>query len=301
MTVMLASLLEKKEWIEHYLNEKGAPLSSFSFVNIFSWGDFFAFDFKIIDGCLCVFARDASGCFMYLPPLGRDFSVETVRACFDYMEKINGKRTVARIENVHRYQLSCFPSGEFRAFPKSYEYCYYRKDIAGLSGNPYKSQRAAYNQFVRGCRYHYRPYASWMRTDCEELYRRWSHQRLKKYGGDAIYRQMVEENARVHQRVLASCDDLGLVGRVVEVEGRIVAYSFGYPLTAEVFCILFEIVDLAYRGLPAFIFREFCRDPDVEAYSFINVMDDFALPNIQKTKLSFHPAVLMASYTVAKA
>ena len=66
-------LLEQKSLVESFLARGLRPLSSFSFVSLFAWCDFFDFEFKMINDCLCIFAHGDSGCFLYLPPLGKSF------------------------------------------------------------------------------------------------------------------------------------------------------------------------------------------------------------------------------------
>ena len=139
-----------------------------------------------------------------------------------------------------------------------------------------------------------------MREDCAALYREWARGRRMVYADNAAALQMLEENAGVHQLALRHYRELGLTGRVVTVDGKISAYTFGYPLNENIFCVLFEIADLACNGLGVFIFREFCRDAALAPYKFINVMDDFELENIQRTKDSYHPVVLLPSYTVTR-
>src|SRR3989338_7230661 len=318
---MSAALLERKELIQQYLREAPGQLSSFSFTNIFTWQEFFQFELEVIDGNLCVFARHEAGTFLYLPPLGKNVSAKTIEACFERMDKVNRNKGVSRVENVHAHQLALFlpqgayrpaggasrPAGEFFHYNKGYEYCYYRKDLAALTGNAYKSKHSSYNHFVKNHTFQYLPYEDAMREDCAALYREWARGRRMVYADNAAALQMLEENAGVHQLALRHYRELGLTGRVVTVDGReaprgskIRAYTFGYPLNENIFCVLFETADLSFGGLGVFIFREFCRDAALTPYKFINVMDDFELRNIQRVKDSFRPAVLFPSYTVTR-
>src|SRR3989449_9317451 len=94
-----------------------------------------------------------------------------------------------------------------------------------------------------------------------------------------------------HRQGIAHAADLGLIGRVVEVEGRIAAYTFGYPLNPSPFCVLFEIADRQGKGLGAYIFREFGRD--LESYELINTMDDSGLKDLRRAKLAYPPRRLV--------
>lgn len=297
---MSAELLERKDLVQRYLREAPAHLSSFSFINIFTWQEFFQFELELIDGNLCVFARHDAGTFLYLPPLGKNVSSQTIETCFERMEKVNRNKGVARIENVHAHQLPLFPARKFSYYNKGYEYCYYRKDIASLTGNPYKSKRSSRNQFVKNHSFEYLPYDDSMQAACGELYQGWARSRKPAHAGNAVSLQMLEENAGVHQLALRHHRELGLIGRVVTVDGEIRAYTFGYPLSGDIFCVLFEITDLSFSGLGVFIFREFCRDAAVAPHKFINVMDDFELENIHRAKLSFKPVALLPSYVVTR-
>jgi hypothetical protein len=298
--MMTTTLLEEKSRIERYLQETPAQLSSFSFVNIFTWQDFFQFELEVIDGNLCVFAKHETGTFLYLPPLGKNVSTQTIQACFERMDQVNRNKAVSRVENVQAQQLSLFPPEEFSCYNKGYEYCYYRKDIAQLTGNAYKSKRSSYNHFAKNYKFKYLPYEDPMREDCAALYQRWVQSRRPACAENAVALQMLEENALVHQLALQHYKELGLTGRVVVIDNNVMAYTFGYPLNEQTFCVLFEIADLSCNGLSVFIFREFCRDAAIEPYKFINVMDDFELPNIQRTKDSYHPVVLFPCYVVSR-
>ncbi len=297
---MTTSLLERKELIQQYLREAPGQLSSFSFINIFTWQEFFQFEFEMIDGNLCVFARHEAGTFLYLPPLGKNVSAKTIEACFDRMDKVNRNKGVSRIENVHVRQLALFPTDEFFLYNKGYEYCYYRKDLAALEGNAYKSKRSSYNHFAKNYKFKFLPYEDSMLEDCAALYKDWARSRRPVYADNPVSLQMLEENAGVHQLALRHYQELGLTGRVVTIDGKIRAYTFGYPLNTEIFCVLFEIADLSFSGLGVFIFREFCRDAALAPYKFINVMDDFELKNIQRVKDSFKPVVLFPCYVVSR-
>lgn len=293
------ALLRQKPVVEKYLARTTALLSSFSFTNIFAWKDFFQFDFKILKKCLCVFATNEVGSFMYLPPLGRDVPLSVIDECFRIMEGLNGSGGVTRIESVTAGQVGLFPSEQYACDKRGSEYCYHREDISGLKGGAYKAKRSSYNHFIKHYRHGYVPYSDGMLQECLALYEDWARQRKEAHSDD-IYRHMLDENRIVHASVLRYARELGLIGRVVKVDGKIKAYTFGYALNPETFCVLFEVADLNVKGLSTFIFREFCRDAAVRPYSFINAMDDFEMDNVRQVKMSFVPCALPPVYVVTK-
>ncbi|MDO8581066.1 MAG: phosphatidylglycerol lysyltransferase domain-containing protein [Candidatus Omnitrophota bacterium] len=288
---------KQQQIVEHYLARSRFALSGYSFVNIFAWMDFFEFDFQLINDHLCIFAENEVGCFLYLPPLGLNVAADTIDECFQRMTERNKGSGVTRIENVTEDQLALYPPQHYKLYLKSHEYIYRRADLSKFQGRAYKSKRSGYNHFVKHYSFEFQPFQPGMRRECLALYDEWAQDRRKR-GINDIDEAMLEQNRLVHEKVMSAFEELGLIGRVVTVNGTIKGYTFGYALNQDTFCVLFEITDLSVKGLAVYIFRAFCQDPALAAFSWINAMDDFGLENIQQTKRSFRPASLVASYTV---
>jgi hypothetical protein len=266
---------------------------------MFAWKDFFDFECAVIDDALCLFATNDMGTFLYLPPLADKPKAGVVEKCFAVMTERNQGRGVSRVDNVADRQLAFFPSALYASAFKAHEYYYDKDAIAHLRGNALKAKRNACNYFRKHYRYAYRPYEDAMFEECAALYDEWARAREAKYP-DAIYRQMLMENKRVHAEVIRNYDMLGMTGRVVLIDGKVKGYTFGFPLNDEVFCSYLEIADLQVRGLAVYIFRELCADPALKKNTFINAMDDFCMDNIKRVKLSFKPTMLMPSYVVTR-
>ncbi|MBF0479298.1 MAG: DUF2156 domain-containing protein [Candidatus Omnitrophica bacterium] len=293
-------LLSKRALINTYLQRKPHYLSALSFVNLFLWKDFFAFDFRIIKESLCVFAKNNMGSFLYFPPLASSPNPEAIKTCFRIMNERNTDKTVTRIENVGIGMTYGSAPEKHEQSLKLKEYCYRTEDIAGLVGNRYKSKRSEYNRFVNvypSCQF--LPYEKSMSGECLKLLRDWTEERGST-GQDDLYNLMLEENITVNKTVFENFELLGMVGRVVKVEGKICAYTFGYPLTKDMFCVVLEVADLSMKGLPTYIFREFCNDAQVRPYKLLNAMDDTGIPNLTATKESFRPVLMVPSYTLRK-
>lgn len=293
-----SDLFSSQRVFQKFLGKTQYDLSMFSFVNIFSWKDFFDFEFKVIGGALCVFAKHELGSFLYLPPLGKALSLGLAEKCFGILFTMNQGRGISRIENVEEKDLGVFSPEKYTIYHKSDEFVYRRSELEHLAGNKYKSKRALYNQCARSKSCVFIPYRPSMKKECLQVYRRWAKERKERYDDD-IYRQMIDENLCVHDTCLSHYQKLGLVGRVVLIDGKIHAYTFGFDLKQDVFCVLLEVADRSVKGLSTYIFREMCRDTQIKRFDFINVMDDFGLENIRATKLLFKPCRIHPSYVVS--
>ncbi|MEK7871599.1 MAG: phosphatidylglycerol lysyltransferase domain-containing protein [Nitrospirota bacterium] len=280
-------------------------LSSHSFIANYIWGDLLSYHWKIIDGCLCLFAEYDQNIYMPIPPVGNNPRMASAKA-FEIMAKVNKNPSVSRIEDLDDKELKEILSSSiaivedgspgYRNVLKGYEYIYKRDDLVSLKGNPYKGKRSSVNRFLSHINYSYEPFRPSDLGDCLSLYIRWMKERYDS-NQDETYRQMLYDSYSAHRRAMKDYNDLDLMGRVVRINGSIAGYTFGFRLGPDFFAVLSEIVDRTARGLPQFIFRESCKG--LEGISFINAMDDSGLESIRRTKLSYHPSMLEPSYIVS--
>jgi hypothetical protein len=288
------ALLVHQATFENYLNPQRYQLSPYHFSSIFLWQNFFEFEFDVVEESLCVFAHQPGASFLYLPPLASGIKPTVVDYCFTKMNKINPR--IARIENIQQDQLKFF-NDRFKVNFKAQEYVYHKQDLIDLKGHAYKSQRHDIHHFQLHHEALFRPFEDKDAKACLELYERWAKNRHDKHEDD-VYRQMLEENRIVHELALLYHQPLGLKGYVVEIDKQIEAYSFGYSLNSEIFCVLLEITNTNYYGLNAFIFNRVCSADAASQHTRINTMDDFGLPYVAASKQAYHPNQKPVSSTI---
>ena len=292
----IVGLLAQKALFEEYRALQQHELSSSHFSAIFLWQDFFNFEFQLIDQSLCVFAHQQGASFLYLPPLGKTLGNSVVAQCFAKMDQINPR--TARIENIQQSQLQSFDDS-FKAYPKAQEYVYQRQDLIDLKGHAYKSQRHDIHHFQMHHQGLFRPYEERDLKGCLKLYEDWAKNRAEKHT-DEVYRSMLHENRTVHELALVYHKPLELLGFVVEINQKIAAYSLGYMLNSQTFCVLLEIADVSITGLNAFIFNRLCASEGLGQATLINTMDDFGMPFVAASKQAYHPIAKPVSYTINK-
>ena len=233
---------------------------------------------------------------MPILPMGASLSKKVIHEAYAFTLEANRARQIARIENVPADLVPFFQEMGFHAVQKETEYLYETDALIQLKGDRYKSKRAAYNALSRNHpAAQLEPYQTSHITDCLELYESWQHERSGK-SHDDIYRAMLEDSWHAHHTGLTNHEQLGLVGRVVFIDGVLKGYTFGYPLNSEIFCILFEVTDLSIKGLAQFLFRSFCQEG--ATYRWINTMDDSGLENLKRVKLSYRPVRQLSSYNL---
>lgn len=289
--------IKDKKHINKFLNLKQHNLCIYAFQNIYIWKSLFKIYLTEIKDNLCIFLEDSAGIFLYLPPLGKAREADVVEEAFKVMDGKNKNRQVSRIENVEEDETAFYESLGFKISYKSCDYVCNRNSLAQLKGDKFKHKRSAYNYFIKHYKFEYLPFDLRYKKDCLKLYDAWMEQRKSK-NKDKIYQAMLEDNREAFKTMLDSYKYLDCVGRIVKADGELKAFTFGYELSHDTFCILYEITDLEVKGLAQFIFRKFC---DELKYRFINIMDDSGLENIRRAKLSYYPQKAIPAYIVKRA
>lgn len=293
--------LNAKPIFEAYMRRTYPCLSSYVFAPLYIWRDHFTFYWGQLEKYLCIFAKQNDDYFMPILPMpyqaGSCRYLNVVREAYQFMLESSRNPHIARIENVPEEMLPCFKENGFSATLKETEYLYETEALSRLSGNRYKSKRSAYNAFVaRHPSATLMPYCSTDRDACFARYDAWRTERALQ-SEDDIYCAMLDDSRAAHRTAIGCADALGLIGRIVRINGEIKGYTFGYSLNADTFCVLFEVTDLCTKGLAQFIYREFCREL-MRTYRWINAMDDSGLESLRRAKRSYHPTRLVPSYNV---
>jgi len=289
--------LKDQELFSRYLNLKSQELSVFAFQNIYIWKGLFDITWAIIAGSLCIFFKDKTGAFLYLSPQGKEISWGLVEEIFKILDGLNKNKEASRIENVEAGQVPFYRNLGYDSVIKSYDYLCLRSDLVNLQGDRFKSKRASANYFTRHYDFEFLPFASQYKAECLRLYDRWMSQR-KSRTNDRIYLGMMEDSRASLKIALANYRALDFIGRVVKVNREIKAFTFGYRLNPDTFCVLYEIAELSIKGLAQFIFRSFASE--LKGVKFVNIMDDSGLKNLQEVKMSYRPVRLIPAYIVQR-
>ncbi|MCM8782251.1 MAG: phosphatidylglycerol lysyltransferase domain-containing protein [Candidatus Omnitrophica bacterium] len=287
--VLRKLLIGDKTLFERYIANIDKPFSTYSFIANYIWTDLLDYYWTLIDDSLCLFCKTNGTIFMPLLPIPshrKCLTKKVIRKCFELMAKFNKNKDCSRIEDISKKDLTFFEDLGYKTKKKGCEYICGQKELANLSGDKYKAKRALYNYFVKNYKFQYREFKNQDSQDCIRLFRHWAKGRSAVYKNN-YYGALLEDSYLAHKKAMERYEELKLIGRVVVIDNKISAYTFGYELDKETFVILFEISDLNIKGLSQFIFREFCRELD--KFKYINLMDDSGLENLRKTKLSYRP------------
>lgn len=286
--------LSDKKLFDAYLCLNESRLAAHAFEAIFMWRSLYNIFWVEMKKNLCVFFKDAVGCFLFLPPLGKMEKEYAVKESFAIMKSFNSNTLISRVENIPEKESEWYEALGYEVKEVSRDYICRRNDIADFRGNAFKKKRASAHFFESHYDYEYRPYQKNDKDDCCLLFESWVKERKEKYA-DRVYQQLLDDNYGAFKTMLDCYESLQVCGYVIRLKGMLKAVTIGYPLGSNCFVVAFEICDLSIRGIAPFIFREFCRT--LNGYADINMMDDCGLDNLKKIKNSYRPYRKEKSYS----
>ncbi len=275
--------------------KEGRSCSRWTLAGLLGWQDLVRTWWASLSGGMGLFCEQAGGVYMPIPPVGTDSAPQALREGWRILEEANHGGAVSRIEGIEPRDLPLMESAGFRVERTDREYLYRMSDLAGLRGNRYRSQRWAVNRFRRSVRARYRPFEERDLASCLQLYTAWAIRR-QRAERDPHARRLVRDNLYFQRRLMMDRARLGVLGRVLEAEEGILAYSFGGPVSEETFCVFLEIADRKVPGAAQTLFQEFCRE--LGSFRTLNAMGDEGLEGLRQAKLGFHPAGWADVFTV---
>ncbi len=314
--------IKTKETMQRHLrvlaSQTPLEISDYTFAANFIWLENVSGFYAMVEDCFCLFALTGSELSMLLPPLGRieNFKKACDR-CFTLMELNNQKKNFARIDYVAENLLEKFADqveagsdffGLFEeyVFEKSLtDYIYKTQDLIELKGNAYHAKRTEINKFKAS----YPTYkteildAKKHRDEILELASSWASRRLSQLPDqktDDFMDGIFLEKAAI-RRMLDYYEELELVGIVLFINEKLVAFTVGEAISETTASVIIEKSAFDFLGAAQFIFREFSKFlAERFGCEFVNVGDDMGFENLKKVKMSYRPHNLAVKYSIAK-
>jgi hypothetical protein len=281
--------IDDKETIQSFFSKSIFRNCDFSFSNIFTWKHSYNTTFVVENQFLYIRFQPMDDLPGYLFPVGDgDLKTALDRLKQDAQERATPLRLYAITQEMFDLIEENKP-GEF-VFEKDrdwYEYIYSSQDLISLIGKKYQAKRNHINKFKRVYQWEYLPISREIIPNCLELYKRW----CAENGGCNSEQTLIEEGIAT-QNAFRHFEKLGLIGGALRINGEILAYSYGQPLTNDTFGIHAEKCLSEIDGGFTMINREFAAH-NCAAYTFINREEDLGFESLRQAKMSYHPAMLL--------
>lgn len=262
----------------------------FSFTNLYAWNARFKSVYAIIDHTIFLRFQDSDGQLYYMMPIGDMHLSKAINLikqdakenCIPFQMKGVSLDMWEALENEIPGELHRIPD------VNNNEYIYFSEKLIKLSGKKLQSKRNHINRF---------------KTDNPD----WEYLTLKSKTDLEECAKMLDEWEDVNnlkndfsQRfdyiatkiMLDKFDFLQLRGGAIRVNGKIVAFSIGEPLTSDTFVVHVEKAFGDMNGAYTMINQQFIEH-EASAFTYINREEDMGMLNLRKAKMSYYPDLLL--------
>lgn len=282
--------LEDEKWIKEILSQVDFYTCEYPFGNIFSYGAKMKIEVCEISGCLVTKCVD-NDYVMYCCPIGKgdmkkavDFILEDAKADGRDFEIFGiSPESADLISKSHGDILDIFLVRD------TFDYIYNSEDLINLIGKKYQPKRNHISYFKKNNNWSYERLSKDNIPECYEMSKLWLEGALEEY------REELEGELKIIKRVFDNFDELDIIGGVLKVDGRVVAYTMGEPGSKDVFCVHIEKAFSDVRGAYPMINQQFVMN-ELSGYKYINREDDTGAENLRKAKLSYYPVILAEKY-----
>ena len=277
--------LDDKELIDDFVRHSGQIGCDISFANTYLWREHY--DIRVAfteDSYYKCYQRNGAISGYAFPMTRGDVKTAVDRILDDARERgltpfiglLNDTNT-SLIRNLYGDRVSV------REERDSFDYLYRREDLAVLSGKKYHAKRNHISRFFREHgNYSFEEIKPANFDDVISIAKRWQNGAADT-GELTIIRDALEH-----------MDVLGMFGLLLYVDGRPIAMSLGSKLNDCVCDVNFEKaveIDEAY----AVINNAFAKHFD--SFILFNREEDMGLEGLRKSKLSYHPEILLRKST----
>lgn len=171
-----------------------------------------------------------------------------------------------------------------------FDYCYNYEDLSTLIGKKYHSKRNFINRFIQN-NWSYEDITGDNIDDCRGILDKWFEE--NKESGDPS----MEQEISAAGKGLDYFEQLGLIGGILKVDGKAVAFTYGEGINSDTFDVHVEKALSGVDGAYPMINKEFVSRR-CSGYKYINREEDVGEENLRKAKLSYHPAFLEEKFRI---
>lgn len=285
--------LEDRETVQRYTLRSQRRNCDLSFANLYGWRFLYRTELAELDGFL-LFRFYVDGELAYMMPVGEgNFSSAVEALMEDAQTEGAAFRMLGVCVDLREKLEEAFPGSFVFTSDRDYaDYIYLRSDLAGLRGKKYQPKRNHINKFKSSyVAYEYKPLTPELIPECLRLEAQWCR------ANNCAENEALVAERQFMVRVLEHMSELNLVGGVLSVNERIVAFTFGAPINQETFDVCVEKADVDIEGAYPMINCEFVNHIP-ESFIYVNREEDLGLEGLRKAKLSYQPTTILEKYIV---
>lgn len=275
-------------WVKKAMEESEEISCEYCFGNLYMWSQVYNTTVTEYDGMFLA-KSEVKDEVSFLYPCGKGNKKHAIEELIE-ISRLEGKQLsmYSLSENSVKELNELFP-GKFEIIPTRdyFDYIYTSEDLCALKGRKYHAKRNHISYFKNNFNWNYETITPDNIKDCIEMNKKWEKLNDDNEGLD---NELIAIN-----RAFDKYFELGFTGGLVRKDGEVVAYTFGEPITKEVFCTHVEKAFSDVRGAYPIINQQFCEN-ELMSYKYVNREDDTGDEGLRQAKLSYNPAILLEKF-----
>lgn len=322
--------ISHKALFEKYIQANPCRSCDYSFTNIYTWKDRYHTEIAQDNDFLWARYREPDGRISYMMPLSingdsvMNGRVSYAHESFVLNHDASKSEEDARLKSILQTLMAEAVDGGYpfamqgvtrdmydrlsavlpdtfiyKPLRRDFDYLYHSNDLIQLSGKKYQPKRNHIHklQSLPGCTY--RPLQLSDIPACMEMTCQWIHQNhiyneefISSETESGIRENTIAEELQAIQYAFSHWEALGLQGGVLFLDEKMIAYTYGQPISTDTFGVHIEKADSEVDGAYPLINQLFAQQV-ATSYTYINREEDMGLAGLRKAKLSYHPVALI--------
>lgn len=257
--------------------------SDYSFVNLWAWAEEHGLTWAW-DGDL-VWIRQSKPTLAYWAPVGEWAAIDWQRM----LPQMRGQSFIRLPEALAVLMARSLPQTRIRTTRDHWDYLYAAPELVTLAGNRFHAKQNLLHQFQSSYAWRYLPLNEGLIGMVLAMQDQWCAWRNCESTAE------LAAEDRVIVRVLTSFAAFSaLLGGVLLVEARVVAFTVAEPLRPDTLVIHFEKGMGSYKGVYQAINREFLAAQS--GFALVNREQDMGNEGLRRAKLSYNPVAFLRKY-----
>ena len=291
--------IEDKEEITGFIYPRNRHNCDFAFANMCSWRFLYDSEYAVQDHFLFIrfyIEENNRKRLAYMFPVGDGDLQQAIESIDNDAKTLNYPLLILGVTPEEKKMLnSLFPDHFFYIAERDYfDYIHLRKDLTTLSGKKFQPKRNHINKFKKQYDYQYLPITQEIIPECMALEQVWYEANRNVENNVNLF----HERCSMHY-AMEHFDVLNLLGGAIVADHKIIAFTYGSPVNHKTFGVHVEKADIRYEGIFSVISQEFANHIPHQ-YVYINREEDLGIPGLRKSKLSYHPYLLLEKHTAVK-
>lgn len=280
--------LTDREMIHSYFTKYPSRSCEKTFANSYLWARFYGVEFAIVENTL-IFKSEMNG-ISFTYPIGEKEDVKNaLEFLMSYVKEKEEPFQLYLVTTEQFVQLEEWYPGRFEIeYNRDVaDYVYESEKLATLSGKKLHAKRNHINKF-------------------KATFEDWSYEKLTKENIEECFQMALkwceqngcreddEKNSEicVTMNSLRLLEELELIGGILRVEGEVVAFTIGEPISDDTFVVHIEKAYAEIQGAYPMINQQFVEHECLK-YKYVNREEDTGAEGLRKAKLSYRPVFLV--------